>query len=279
MVAEAGDLDATRRYVRAHRPRVLVLDLNLPEGSSLPAIPELREQSPETAVVVLTMQQDPAFAREAMRAGALGYVLKHSAGNELVDAVRAAAAGETYLNPKLGAQLAARPTRARGSARRADRARGRDPAPDRPRPHELGDRRAALPERADRRVASRAHPAEDEPLDPRGAGPLRARPRSDRVGGHGDRGTRPGGQRDRVGHRPRRPAGVAAGCACRHDPSRPLGLDGRAHDGGVGRRPAAAGARRGLDERRWPRGSSAGVVFLLASRRLLEDSATCTSGS
>ena len=55
------------------------------------------------------MQQDLAFAREAMRAGALGYVLKHSAGNELVDAVRAAAVGDTYLNPKLGAQLAAAP--------------------------------------------------------------------------------------------------------------------------------------------------------------------------
>jgi len=114
VVAEAGDLDDTRRYVRAHRPRVLVLDLNLPEGSSLPAIPELREESPDTAVVVLTMQQDPAFAREAMRAGALGYVLKHSAGDELVDAVRAAAAGETYLNPKLGAQLAAAPPEPEG---------------------------------------------------------------------------------------------------------------------------------------------------------------------
>jgi two-component system, NarL family, response regulator NreC len=114
VVAEAGDLDSTRRYVGAHRPTVLVLDLNLPEGSSLPAIPELREQSPETAVVVLTMQQDPAFAREAMRAGALGYVLKHSAGSELVDAVRAAAAGETYLNPKLGAQLAAAPAEREG---------------------------------------------------------------------------------------------------------------------------------------------------------------------
>jgi two-component system response regulator NreC len=109
VVAETGDLEGARRYVRAHRPRVLVLDVNLPEGSSLPAIPKLREESPETAVVVLTMQQDPAFAREAMRAGALGYVLKHSAGNELVDAVRAAAAGETYLNPKLGAELAAAP--------------------------------------------------------------------------------------------------------------------------------------------------------------------------
>jgi len=114
VVAEAGDLESTRRYVRAHRPDVLVLDLNLPEGSSLPAIPELLADSPETAVVVLTMQQDPAFAREAMRAGALGYVLKHSAGSELVEAVRAAAAGETYLNPKLGAQLAAAPAEPAG---------------------------------------------------------------------------------------------------------------------------------------------------------------------
>src|SRR5215217_4041500 len=114
VVAEAGDLEATRRYVRAHHPRVLVLDLNMPEGSSLPAIPELREQSPQTAVVVLTMQQDPAFAREAMRAGALGYVLKHSAGSELVDAVHAAASGETYMNPKLGAQLAAAPAEPAG---------------------------------------------------------------------------------------------------------------------------------------------------------------------
>jgi len=114
VIAEAGDLEATHRYVRAHRPRVLVLDLNLPEGSSLAAIPELREESPDTAVVVLTMQQEPAFAREAIRAGALGYVLKQSAGSELVDAVRAAAAGETYLNPKLGAQLAAAPAEPAG---------------------------------------------------------------------------------------------------------------------------------------------------------------------
>lgn len=109
VVAEAGDLESTGRYVRAHRPQVLVLDLNMPEGSSLPAIPGLLEQSPDTAVVVLTMQSDPAFAREAIRAGARGYVLKQSAGKELVDAVRAAAQGETYLNPKLGAQVAAGP--------------------------------------------------------------------------------------------------------------------------------------------------------------------------
>jgi len=109
VVAEAGDLDATVRYVGAHRPDVLVLDINMPEGSSLPLIPELLQQSPETAVVVLTMQNDPAFAREAMLAGALGYVLKHSAGSELVDAVNAVAAGETYMNPRLGAMIASAP--------------------------------------------------------------------------------------------------------------------------------------------------------------------------
>ena len=109
VVAEAGDMDAAGRYVGAHRPSVLVLDLNMPEGSSLPAIPGLLERSPGTAIVVLTMQNDPAFAREALRAGALGYVLKASAGTELVEAVRAAARGETYLNPRLGAQVAAAP--------------------------------------------------------------------------------------------------------------------------------------------------------------------------
>ncbi len=109
VVAEAGDLGATRRSVLGYKPAVLVLDINMPEGSSLPLIPELIEASPDTRIVVLTMQKDPAFAREAMRAGATGYVLKNAAGTELVDAVRAASLGETYLNPKLGGQLAAAP--------------------------------------------------------------------------------------------------------------------------------------------------------------------------
>jgi len=106
VIAETAEVDQTERSVLGHRPDVLILDLNMAETSSLPAIPRIRERSPDTAIVVLTMQNDPAFAREAMRAGALGYVLKESAGTELVEAVRRAAAGETYLNPKLGAQLA-----------------------------------------------------------------------------------------------------------------------------------------------------------------------------
>ncbi|MEX0992864.1 MAG: response regulator transcription factor [Solirubrobacterales bacterium] len=109
VVAEAGDVDAARRYVLGHKPVVLVLDLNMPDGPSLPAIPEILEASPNTKVVVLTMQDDPAFAREAMRAGALGYVLKEAADEELVHAVRLAAEDQTYMHPSLGARLAAEP--------------------------------------------------------------------------------------------------------------------------------------------------------------------------
>src|SRR4051795_1171522 len=114
VVAEAGDVGDARRCVRAHRPDVLVLDLNMPGDSSLPAIPILRKESPTTSVVVLTMQDDPAFAREALQAGASAYVLKEAADEELVAAGRAAADGETYLNPSLGARLAAAPPVAAG---------------------------------------------------------------------------------------------------------------------------------------------------------------------
>ncbi len=109
VVAEAGDLEAAQRYVRGHHPKVLVLDLNMPGGSSLEAIPDIREQAPETQIVVLTMQQEPAFARRALGAGAIGYVLKEAADDELVEAVRRAAEGESYLNPRLGARLASEP--------------------------------------------------------------------------------------------------------------------------------------------------------------------------
>lgn len=109
VVAEAPDLDGARRYVRGHRPDVLVLDLNLPEGLSLDAIPTIRAQSPGTQIVVLTMHNEPAYARQALSAGALGYVLKEAAESELVEAVRRAAVGDRYLNPKLGARVAAEP--------------------------------------------------------------------------------------------------------------------------------------------------------------------------
>jgi two-component system response regulator NreC len=94
---------------KAHRPNVIVLDLNMPGGSSLEAIPTMREEAPMVAIVVLTMQNDPSFARQALQSGALGFVLKEAADDELLEAIRLAATGETYLNPRLGARLAAEP--------------------------------------------------------------------------------------------------------------------------------------------------------------------------
>jgi two-component system response regulator NreC len=109
VVAEAGTVPDALMKTRAHRPGVLILDLNMPGGSSLEAIPQIREDTPMTAIVVLTMQNDPAFARRALQAGAAGFVLKESADDELLEAVRQAANGGTYLNPSLGARLAAAP--------------------------------------------------------------------------------------------------------------------------------------------------------------------------
>jgi two-component system response regulator NreC len=109
VVAEAGDVDQARRFVHGHHPAVLVIDLNMPGGRTIDAIPSIRAEFPETQIVVLTMQQEPAYARAALTAGATGYVLKQAADSELVEAVRLAAAGERYLNPRLGARLAAEP--------------------------------------------------------------------------------------------------------------------------------------------------------------------------
>jgi len=92
-----------------------VLDLNMPgDITGLDAIPQVSERSPRTGVVVLTMQEDPSFARAALQAGARGYVLKDSAEAELIEAVRRVAAGDTYLAPRLGAALATLSTMPKG---------------------------------------------------------------------------------------------------------------------------------------------------------------------
>ena len=109
VVAEAGDVESTVRYVRGHKPNVLILDLNMPGGPALDAVPDIVEASPKTRIVVLTMQNEPVFARRALQAGAVGYVLKEAADDELVQAVRQAAAGRTYLNPEMAARVATAP--------------------------------------------------------------------------------------------------------------------------------------------------------------------------
>jgi two-component system response regulator NreC len=107
VVGEAADVEGALTLTRAHQPRVVVLDLNMPGEPTLPAIPRFLEVAPGVAVLVLTMEAEAGFVRRALSAGARGYVLKERAESELIEAVRAVIAGRTYLDPSLGAQLAA----------------------------------------------------------------------------------------------------------------------------------------------------------------------------
>ena len=111
VVGEAGDVAGALVAVEELRPDVLVLDLHMPGESSLAAIPRIREQHPDTHVVVLTAQRDPSFAAEALRLGASGYLPKEAAEAQLHEAIRVAREGGTYLEPQLGARLAAVATR------------------------------------------------------------------------------------------------------------------------------------------------------------------------
>jgi two-component system, NarL family, response regulator NreC len=109
VVAEAADGDAVLRYVRGHKPDVLVLDLNMPGRDTLEVLPDVLDVSPSTHVVVLTMQPDPAFARAALKAGAAGYLLKDAAHEELLRAIDTVSQGRTYVDPAVGARLASEP--------------------------------------------------------------------------------------------------------------------------------------------------------------------------
>jgi two-component system response regulator NreC len=106
VIGEAGDAAAAAKLVEDRRPAVLVLDLQMPGAEPRTDIPRLRESVPATAIVVLTMQSDPRIARDLMRAGAAGFVLKQAAERNLDDAIRTAAAGGSYVDPHLGGEMA-----------------------------------------------------------------------------------------------------------------------------------------------------------------------------
>jgi two-component system response regulator NreC len=105
VVGEAGSIAAAREIVAAKRARVLVLDVNLPDGLAVDAVPELREEAPGTEIVLLTMERDLTLAQRALDAGAAGYLFKDSAHLELIEAVRDAAKGERHLGPAVAAGL------------------------------------------------------------------------------------------------------------------------------------------------------------------------------
>lgn len=121
VVADAANGPAAVEAVLANQPRVLVTDMSLPGMTGVEVAREVRRQAPGTAIVVLSMYADDGYVVEALRAGALAYVLKESSGTELVLAVASAANGQRFLS----ATLAARAIDAYASA--AERGTGDDP--------------------------------------------------------------------------------------------------------------------------------------------------------
>ncbi len=104
---EAGNAEDAVRKARLHKPDVVLLDVVMPGGSGLDAAPLILEAAPKSRILVLSMQDDPSYVRQAFSAGANGYLLKEAADAELVAAVREVAAGGSYVHPTLGARLAA----------------------------------------------------------------------------------------------------------------------------------------------------------------------------
>jgi DNA-binding NarL/FixJ family response regulator len=107
VVAEAGTADEAVRAARLEKPDVVLLDVVMPGRSGLEALGEVLEAAPDAKVLVLSMQDDPHYVREAFAAGASGYLLKEAADAELIAALREVAAGSHYVHPVLGARMAA----------------------------------------------------------------------------------------------------------------------------------------------------------------------------
>ena len=106
-VGEAGTARDAVFEARSTKPDVILLDVVMPDQSGLEIIPTLLKENPEVRILVLSMQDDPQYVREAFAAGARGYVLKEAADNEVVAAVREVASGGRYVHPELGARLVA----------------------------------------------------------------------------------------------------------------------------------------------------------------------------
>jgi two-component system response regulator NreC len=116
VIGEAGNAKDALFRARALQPDVILLDVVMPGESGIEVLPRLLEESPETKVLVLSMQDDPSYVREAFAAGAQGYVLKEAADEEVVSAVREIAKGGRYVHPTLGARMVAAEAEERAAA-------------------------------------------------------------------------------------------------------------------------------------------------------------------
>ena len=116
VVGEAGNATDAVFRARALKPDVILLDVVMPGESGIEVLPKLLKESPETNVLVLSMQDDPTYVREAFAAGASGYVLKEAIDEEVVSAVREIASGGRYVHPALGARMIAAEAEERAAA-------------------------------------------------------------------------------------------------------------------------------------------------------------------
>jgi two-component system, NarL family, response regulator NreC len=116
VVGEAGNAKDAVFRARALKPDVILLDMVMPGESGLEVLPKLLKESTGTKVLILSMQDDPSYVREAFAAGASGYVLKEAADEEVVSAVREIAGGGRYVHPALGARLVAAEAAERAAA-------------------------------------------------------------------------------------------------------------------------------------------------------------------
>jgi len=106
-VSEAENAERAVFEAMEHKPDIVLMDVVMPGKSGIEGLPALLQAVPSAQVLILSMQDDPRYVREAFEAGASGYVLKEAADTEVITAVRAVAAGERYVHPALGARLLA----------------------------------------------------------------------------------------------------------------------------------------------------------------------------
>src|SRR5690606_5215147 len=105
VVGEAGDGGEALAKIKALQPDLVLLDINMPGIDGLAALPRLREQSPNSKVLILTMHDDVSYLQEALRAGASGYVLKRAVDSELLMAIQSVMRGETYVHSAMTQKL------------------------------------------------------------------------------------------------------------------------------------------------------------------------------
>jgi two-component system, NarL family, response regulator NreC len=113
---EAADAEEAIRLARLHKPDIVLLDVVMPGRSGIEAASDILAAAKHTRILVLSMQDDPSYVRQAFAAGARGYLLKEAADDELVQAVREVASGGRYVHPALGARLAAAEAEAKARA-------------------------------------------------------------------------------------------------------------------------------------------------------------------